>query len=511
MKTVHLLRSLTLALALILGVALTTFVVQSLAASRAENVSSASPSAPSAPSDWQLESVEIGAYSEAGTALALAPGTLHPRIAYGDEPAGTRVLKYASYNGSNWQTETVSGTDGMGGHLSLALDNAGNPHISYYSDNKLMHAWHDGATWHVETVDSQGSAGWFSSIAMDSLDRPHISYFDESNDDLRYARYNGVAWQTETVDSAGNVGRFTSLGLDGLDRPHISYYDYDNDTLKYARYDGATWHVETVDNTGVVGFYTSLELDAAGQPLISYTGGGLKYARYDGASWHIEMVEAGDYIGWYSSLALDGLGLPHISYCDLEGELKYAWFDSQTWHIETVDSAGYAGWNTSMEVDEQGRARISYYELGAQELKHARRLHVHLFLNKQASPRSNVHNNETVTYTLTMFGPGLDLRLSDPLPDTVNYVTDSITYTVPPAAVYSPTIHAITWQGTMPTDTIQQVRFQVTVDIPGAEPSALAPTIFNTAVLTDTGRGVSTSATAVVNRFVYLPMIVRSN
>jgi hypothetical protein len=220
------------------------------------------------------------------------------------------------------------------------------------------------------------------------------------------------------------------------------------------------------------------------------------------------MVDVGDDLGWYSSLAIDGVGLPHISYYDIEhGALKYAWYDSQDWQIETVDDTGLAGWYTSMAVDDLGRARISYYEYLNKELKHARRLYAHLFLNKQASPGGHVRNGDTLTYTLTLFGPDREISLLDPLPDNVNYVSDSLNYTVP-TAVYSPTLNAVLWQGIMPTDTIQVVSFQVTVDVPGLASLELAPSIYNTAVMTDVARGLSLSSTAVVNKFVYLPVVV---
>jgi hypothetical protein len=299
-----------------------------------------------------------------------------------------------------------------------------------------------------------------------------------------------------------------SLAVDGASHPHVSFYVETGD-LKHAWHNGTTWNVETVDNSANVGQYTSLALDSSGRPHISYQNNGLKYARHDGASWRIETVDAGFGMGWYSSLVLDELGLPHISYYDQDQHhLKYAWYDSQNWHVETVDSTGLVGLHTSMAVDEQGRARISYYESSNQELKHARRLYAHLFLHKQASPGGHVRNGDTLTYTLTLFGPDREISLLDPLPDNVNYVSDSISYTVP-TAVYSPTAHAVLWQGLMPTDTIQVVSFQVTVDVPGLDPLELAPSIYNTAVMTDTERELSISSTAVVNRFVYLPIIAR--
>jgi hypothetical protein len=64
-------------------------------------------------------------------------------------------------------------------------------------------------------VDSTGDVGWSTSLALDSAGNPHISYFDAMNEDLKYARWTGSSWNIETVDSPGEVGHYTtSLALD---------------------------------------------------------------------------------------------------------------------------------------------------------------------------------------------------------------------------------------------------------------------------------------------------------
>jgi hypothetical protein len=84
-------------------------------------------------------------------------------------------------------------------------------------------------TWNIQTVDSDGDTGYWPSLALDSAGNPHISYFLHivASGDLKYASWESVSgtWNIQTVDSDRNVEAKTSLALDSAGNPHISYHD----------------------------------------------------------------------------------------------------------------------------------------------------------------------------------------------------------------------------------------------------------------------------------------------
>jgi hypothetical protein len=225
------------------------------------------------------------------------------------------------------------------------------------------------AGWVTETVDNQANAGWDNSLALDAAGNPHISYYDYANFDLKYAYHNGTSWQLETVDSAGDVGWSNSLALDASGNPHISYLDDTNDSLKYAYHNGSTWMIETVDGPGPygggAGWATSIALDASGNPHISYAvmeyaevgtrTAVVRYAARVDGNWVKQAVKSFEHDPNYgfdidvlaTSLALEADGTPHISfdiviksfnYRDIQ--VYYSRYDenAQQWVAEIVDS-----------------------------------------------------------------------------------------------------------------------------------------------------------------------------
>ncbi len=137
---------------------------------------------------------------------------------------------------SIWHTERVDTAGGVGEFSSIALDSLNNPDIAYWdgSNSYLKYAQWNGTNWQIEVVDSPAYVYNPSiSMVLNVQDNPHIAYMGEWNA-LKYAHWDGINWHIEVVDS--NVSsEWASLKIDNNGYSHIAYYDGDSTNLKYAK------------------------------------------------------------------------------------------------------------------------------------------------------------------------------------------------------------------------------------------------------------------------------------
>jgi len=195
---------------------------------------------------WDIETVD--SVGDVGRYTSLALGSLdNPAISYYDVAKGDLKYAYRCCGWTTWGIETVDSTGDVGSYTSLAFDclyfpclASGNPAISYHdaTNGDLKYAHWNGTSWDIETVDSEDWVGSHTSLAFDSccdvVGNPTISYYDAANGDLKYAHWNGTSWDVETVDSAGWAGRDTSLAFTSSGTPAISYGEATHHHLKYA-------------------------------------------------------------------------------------------------------------------------------------------------------------------------------------------------------------------------------------------------------------------------------------
>ncbi len=293
----------------------------------------------------------------------------YPHISYYDWTNIT--LKYAKWDGSGWQKQTIVSVVSGVCFTSLFIDSNGFSHISYQEngsvDGDLKYAKWNGVFWSTSTVDSNGNTGHDSSLTLDSNNYPHISYANYTDNTLKYAGWNGSSWDIETiVASATDDIHHTCIALDSNNQPHISYHDPAGNDLRYAHWDGVIWNIETIDSDGDVGIHSCIVLDSNDHPHISYgctyNTGNLKYAVWNGLSWDIEIVDSEINTGRYSFLCLDKNEYPCISYNNMDNRnLKLACWDRTKWEIEIIDSNNGFVYSTSMVLDYNYNPHIAYY------------------------------------------------------------------------------------------------------------------------------------------------------
>jgi len=126
-----------------------------------------------------------------------------------------------------WDIQRV---DNEGYCTSLALDlTTGYPRISYveWSNLDLRYAAWNESTWEIQTVDGEGEIDGHTSLALETdTGYPHITYHkghDDGSIGLWYAFWNGTNCQRQHIEG-GDVGRRASLALDpDTNHPSLHY------------------------------------------------------------------------------------------------------------------------------------------------------------------------------------------------------------------------------------------------------------------------------------------------
>jgi len=320
-------------------------------------------------------------------------------------------LKYAVWNGNNWNIQTIDST-GSGG--ILALDSQDRPHILYAAGYDLKYAISDGNNWNIQTIDSTdpeiGTIKY--SMALDSNGNPHAVYstFNYAKnynngsytEDIKYAVFNGVKWDIQIVDVVNvTIGNLSpSLVLDSNNNPHmiyletVQYFYKDNSTnvlgrwetynVKYASLNGLSWQIQTVlSNCSGIG---NLVVDSKLQPNFCYThqsfsfvpkdfgnvnvDESMNYAYWNGNVWlfrEIDSLEGRPY------LSLDSSGNPQI-YCYVvndqnhdESSLMYANWTGLNWDVQNLGTIPKNAQNNNEYIGDiafgiNGSLSLTYYE-----------------------------------------------------------------------------------------------------------------------------------------------------
>lgn len=287
----------------------------------------------------------------------------------------------------------------VGSFSAIAVDQTGRYHIAYYKrDNQggvvngsLKYAvsfqppGDSPLRWLIETVDSGGDVGRYLSLALDNNGIPHISYYDAGNGRLKLAGRLEGQWVTEVVDEGenGKAGQFTSLVFDADNNPHISYIEL----VSPNQLAGAVTDNLPPTIAGLVGIESSefrINEDFINLGFNRDYGGIVKYATRVNGVWQIEIVDDGrkpapglntvrPYFR-FTSLAINAEGEPHIAYQDIvNGDLLYSQralvspvtphpFVHQTVVHQTFDESDRVSAYPSLGISSNGKIAIAYYD-----------------------------------------------------------------------------------------------------------------------------------------------------
>jgi hypothetical protein len=260
---------------------------------------------------WTTETVVKTVDGVGQNSLVITPSG--PQISYYDY--STRSLNYASKKGNTWYTTVVDKNSDVGGWNSLQINQKGIPRISYtdYSRAALRYAESSGSNgisnrWSITKVEGGDVVGgiWlpsnyvgkYTSLALDNRGNPWISYYDEGNHSLKYANRIDSLWTTRQVyptseaPTGRGIGSYSSLALKKGKDPYISSYDDEHGDLFFAVPFDINQHAK-VDTNGDVGRYTSMVLTPNNDPYIAYydtTSQAVKFAWRPKSTWSVTTV-----------------------------------------------------------------------------------------------------------------------------------------------------------------------------------------------------------------------------
>ena len=234
-------------------------------------------------SGWTIEAINDDGHDGWDSTLAIGPDGVFRAAGIDPQQFGREDgVEYFEQGPSGWEVTPIgSGPIAYEFNVSLAVDPAGNPALTYFDNNtaQLIYASRVDGVWSLETVDADGDTGRYSSLAFDADGTPHVTYYkteSASSGTVRYAVKTAGTWETQDVDSLSDVRpgftgarRITSVAIDSTGAPHVLYSD--KSVVKYATLAGGQWNISTVLTAGnrSLGQLVSFELDSADTPHIT--------------------------------------------------------------------------------------------------------------------------------------------------------------------------------------------------------------------------------------------------
>ena len=238
-------------------------------------------------SNWTLQILdEEGSYG--GSIAFDSAGNLHVAykalLAPSNYPQGVTdniaVLKYASWNGTNWNNQTVDSPVSYLDGISLAFDSNNSPHILYGYDTydnrsfstSVRYAVWNGSSWNTQTV--LPNVLLYGDMALDSKGYLHFIYEENYLNTLAYATWNGSVCNSQAIISNSNPDMLSVrfLTMNAYDYPQFDFFNQSSKLLLYAAWTGNVWNIETVGPNSLALGPGPIAVDSKGNVHIAYPG-----------------------------------------------------------------------------------------------------------------------------------------------------------------------------------------------------------------------------------------------
>lgn len=289
--------------------------------------------------------------------------------------AAEKNLKYAYYDGQNWNFYTVDSGVDTGKYNSLQVDEQNRPHLAWFYDtnDSLKYAFSSSEGVFDQTTLASGSnAAYYPSLFLDDAGRPHIVYYYSESGiggakEFYYTYFTGFNWSGGSLVASPSVVQTSAIPfiLDNSQNPHFSYYNASANELRHYVRSGGAWQEKLVTGSG---YYPSLALSRQNVLNVCYSTlnpdytFNLKYGTYQNGAWSgsdTSLVSRG-----MCSLGFDLQNNPQIAYMgkqDSTSNLSYAVFDGTLWQNQVLDSDGLqVGYLPQLKIDSQGQSHIVY-------------------------------------------------------------------------------------------------------------------------------------------------------
>jgi hypothetical protein len=301
---------------------------------------------------WFLETVDDRPYYGWSVSLSLDQAD-NPHISYiifGDH------VYYAHRQGDQWQIETIAPL--IGEHrvgTSLVVDSKGQPAVAFQAGQGVRFASRTAGSWDISTINGDED-GALISLTLDANDVPHLSYYYSLYSQLVYATRPADSWLTIVIDYTPS-SLASSLALDLQGEPHVIYADYTGSELRYARLANNDWVIEMASNNHLYG-RPRMAMDGADRLHVLYQefpSGVWHHTYQTESSWLTEPITMA-----VVSFAFDVSNNLHLAYMDPDGALGYAYRDNDQWHTEII--TGLFSTPVHLVLDQQQTPHVTFFQ-----------------------------------------------------------------------------------------------------------------------------------------------------